>query len=146
MKVLGSFRSDNGTLEMLGTESWSCTSTLDSDLIGRARRVLGVPCKCLPLLPCPQSWQLAGSWLLPTALLLWGCRELWHRAALRPSLGIPSASVPPAARCALGQEGRRAVCATPCSPSTGAVPAGGEPRSRWSLEAISAKEIVTNSS
>lgn len=65
--MLGVFGSDNGPLEVSVTESWSCTSKLDLDLIGRARRVFTAPCKSLPFSSCPQSWQLTGSWLLPSS-------------------------------------------------------------------------------
>lgn len=139
---------------MSPTESWSCTSTLALDLLGRARRVLSVPCKSLLLSPCPQSWQLAGSWLLPSSAAPLGLQRCLTLSSPRAKArGFPwlqshaGAHLQPWWGLGAGKQGGLSVLTPlPCPPNTGAVPAGSKPRSRWSLEAISGKDAVANSS
>ena len=146
-------------LVMSVTESWSCTSKLGLDFIGKARRVLSLPCKSLLFFFCPQCWQLAGSLAATQQYCSSEAAEMFWHSVLRPKKkGFSLAAVPccgptctPWCGMEAGEQGE-GVCADPSplfSERTGAVLAGSKPslkRSRWSLEAISGKEAIANSS
>lgn len=198
---------------MSATESWTCTSTLDLDVIGRAGRALSVLCKSLSFSSCTQSWQLTGCWLLPSSAAPLRLQRCWTpnpRVFLGRSPTLLPTRTPGVASGQESREGRESipgeergqgehpwktgraplesredresipgeqggqgehpwktgrasleswedresipgrqslsVLSSPCSPNTGVVPAGSRPRSRWSSEAISGKDTLTNSS
>lgn len=150
--MLGAFRSDNSTLVLPVTESWSCISKLGLDFTGKARSVVSL------FFSCPQCWQLAGSLAAPQKYCSSEAAEVfWHLTVLRPKeRGFPwlqSHAVGPTALLLVWCGGRRAWRGCMCRPLSfffkGTVPAGSKPglkRNRWSLEAISGKDAVASSS
>lgn len=72
-------------LVMSVTESWSYTSKLGLDFIGKARRVLSLPRKSLLFFSCPQCWHLAGSLAATQQYCSSEAAEMfWHCIVLRP--------------------------------------------------------------
>lgn len=131
------------------TESWSYTSKLGLDFIGKARRVLSLPRKSLLFFSCPQCWHLAGSLAATQQYCSSEAAEMfWHCIVLRPkkknkNKGFSLAAVPCCGpTCTLwcgveaGEQGE-GVRADPSpffAKRAGAVPAGSKPslkRNRW---------------
>lgn len=135
-------------LVMSVTESWSYTSKLGLDFIGKARRVLSLPRKSLLFFSCPQCWQLAGSLAATQQYCSSEAAEMfWRCIVLRPKKkkGFSLAAVPCCGpTCTLwfgveaGEQGEgvRADPSPFLAKRAGAVPAGSKPslkRSRWEL-------------